>query len=159
MDYANLIAAIQGIIAAISVWQAERDYLKTQETYQNVFLETLQAPDIEARAFALEQVLPPYIADTFRSNLEMCWERFNGCIKGASREEEIVPCEETNQECICSNLRGILRSNGSLPSDLHSLWMQFGCGPKPRVSLPVQTSVSAYETAQVAVRQFQQFNS
>jgi hypothetical protein len=163
MDYANLIAAIQGIIAAIGVWQTERNYKKTQETYRDTVAATLRAPDIRVRAETLRQILPPNIAQTFRDNLDACMERFNGCIKGKSTDEEFVSCEEANQKCICSNLRALLRSNGSLPPDLYPLWMTFGCGPKPPLSLTDAfadpTAASTNEVGQVSARQFQKLNS
>lgn len=135
MEYSLLIAGIQAILAAIGVWQKERDYKKTQDTYRETFSETLRAPDIQARAADLQQVLPAHIAKTFSDNLDACWETFGNCIKGKSTNEELIPCEEKNRECICSNLGAVVRNNGSLPADLFPLWMQFGCGPKPPASI------------------------
>ena len=163
MEYALLISGIQAILAAIGVWQKERDHKKTQETYQEKFSETLNAPDIQIRVAKLQQVLPEKIAITFRKNLDACWESFNGCIEGKSTDEEIVPCEEKNQTCICANLRSIVRNNGSLPPDIYSLWMQFGCGPKPPLSLPVAFTMpitfATNDGEQVAATQYQKLKS
>ena len=163
MDYANLIAAIHGIIAAIGVWQAERDYKRTQETYRDTVATTLQLPDINQRAAALAEVMPPEIAATFRDNLTKCWETFNGCVKGATGDDVIVPCEETNQRCICGNLRAIARNSGSLPPDLFPLWMQFACGPKPQATISSSfqsfAPTSTFSSGSSAAKTFQRSNS
>lgn len=163
MEYTLLIAGIQAILAAMGVWQKERDYNKAQVAYRETFSETLKAPDIQARAADLQQVLPPHIAKSFRDNLDTCWERFGNCIKGKSTDEELVPCEETNRECICSNLRAVVRNNGSLPPDLYPLWMQFGCGPKPPTSISpafkLSTNFETNEGSHVAMPQYQKLNS
>jgi hypothetical protein len=131
MDYIGLLAAIQAILAATSVWQAERSYKRSQQTYESTFREALEDPSIRERAIALEGVLPPDVAEVFKENLDMCWDRYKDCIRGQSTPEEFEVCERAHQECICSNLRYMSNANGCLPSDLKRLWETFACGVKP----------------------------
>lgn len=136
MIYENIIATVQAIAAAIAVWQTERDYGRTLETYDVVFSNTLAAADIRVRAEGLQQVMPQYVAEVFYVNIADCWKQFTRGVKGRTRHDEFVPHEETNRECVCSNLQTLVRNSGALPADLLSTWMTFQCGPKPPVSSP-----------------------
>ena len=53
--YAEIIAAINGLLAAIAVWQAERDYRLAQAAYEREFARTLVDPETEKRASRQEK--------------------------------------------------------------------------------------------------------
>lgn len=131
--YAEIIAAINGLLAAIAVWQAERDYRLAQAAYEREFARTLVDPETEKRATRLSGVLPERVARNFRKNIEKCWDQFGKCIQGKMDPEELRDCESANRACICGNLKSLLRSNGCLPQDLEPLWIQFDCGPQPPI--------------------------
>ncbi len=133
MDYIILLAAIRAILAATSVWQAERIYQRSQQTYESTFREALEDPSIRKRAIDLESVLPPDVAEVFKENLFMCWEKYKNCIQGRSTSDEFKVCEKDHQECICSNLRYMSNANGCLPTDFERLWETFACGVKPTI--------------------------
>ena len=134
MGYAELVAAVNAILAAISVWQSERDFRRTKDTYEETFERTRAEPETEAVAARISGVLPPSVAQTFRDNLDRCWTKFNDCIGGKTQEDELAKCESGLAGCICGNLRVLVRTNGSLPNDLVDLWKQFSCGAVPTIS-------------------------
>ena len=133
MDYVNFLAGIQAMLAAISVWQAERSYELATKEFERVSERVRADPATRDAARRLEGVLPPKIAQTLFDNVEVCWNTFNECITGQSDEDSLLDCEAANRKCICANLRALVRNNGCLPHDLRELWIQFGCGPVPPI--------------------------
>jgi hypothetical protein len=131
MDYVTIIAAIQGILAATSIWQAERNYQLAIQTYDRTFSHAMESATIRERAIALQGVLPEDVAEVFQINLDECWGRYKECIRGASSTDSHERCEQENQECICSNLKYMANSNGCLPDEFKNLWNTFACGVKP----------------------------
>src|SRR5262245_23783825 len=117
MNYSDLLAAIQGILAAVSVWQAQRSYDLAIREYNETSARVRADPATQQAAARLAGVLPPEIAETFHDNVRQCWTAFNKCIRGKSNEDEFIKCESDNRNCICSNLRALVRSNGCLPAE------------------------------------------
>ncbi len=131
MNYADLLATVQAVLAAVAVWQAERDRPSAIAAFESTRLTLLSDHDIRRSAERLSSVLPPSVAGVFERNLRRCWERFEECITDRDNEDELLACERFNRECICANLRSLVRTNGCLPEELTPLWLQFGCGPVP----------------------------
>jgi len=132
--YVSLVATIQAILAGLSVWHSERDAAAARQTYQNAFQKTKRAPTTRDIAARIRAVLPQNVAQTFRDNIQKCWDLFNQCISGKTQEAEIMTCETSLRNCMCANLASMVRINGSLPSDLRDLWKQFNCGVIPPTS-------------------------
>ena len=133
MDYALIISAIQGLMAATSVWQSERDHQQSLRAYEEARKAALRDPRTEKRAIALKGVLPANIAKVFLENIESCWESHKKCISGAKTYEQHEYCERLHQVCLCSNLKYMANGTGCLPEDIVSLWSTWSCGVKPRV--------------------------
>ena len=80
MDYVLLLSAIQGLLAAASVWQSERDHKLSIQAYEEAKSRALVNPEIRQRAIALEGELPPDVALVFLKNIDNCWDRHKKCI-------------------------------------------------------------------------------
>lgn len=132
--YIALVATIQAILQGISVWRSERDALAAQRAYEIAFRETEESPATVDIATRIRTIFPQNVAQTFRKNIQKCWDIFNACISGKTQETEIIVCENSLRDCMCANLSSMVRTNGSLPRDLLDVWRQFNCGVIPPTS-------------------------
>ncbi len=131
MEPATIIAAVSAIMAAIGVWQKERDYKLTKAEYKRVYKESLTSKSIIREAEIVASLLPQQTLDLLGKRVEMCWEEFDEKIDpergGISNPRHAEPDLEN---CICEELRSIKRLNGTIPDGkLKNWWNNYGCGP------------------------------
>jgi len=132
--YIAIVSTIQAILEGISVWQSERDLGRTNESFDQAFSRVREDPHTKDIAARLSAVLPQDVAQTFRENVQQCWDNFKQCIYGKASEDDFIACEKSFRECVCANLRSMVRTNGSLPYDLLNIWKQCACGVIPPTS-------------------------
>ena len=131
MEPVTIIAAISAMMAAIDVWQKERDYKQTQAEYKRVYEESLSSEEIFREAEIVASLLPKKTLDFLGKRVEQCLDEFDQKID-PSRGVISNPrdAEPELEQCICEELRSIKRLNGTVPEGkLRNWWNNYGCGP------------------------------
>ena len=118
-------------MAALGVWQKERDYRRTRETYRAVLSESLRSPEIREEAYALSNLLPERTLDLLGQRAERCWGEFERAIDPeAGNVRNPREAEPKLELCLCNELRSIKALNGTIPpGKLREWWNHYGCGP------------------------------
>lgn len=130
MDPVLVISGMSAMMAALGVWQRERDYLLTKETHARVLRESQSNPDILNEARLVASLLPERTLDLLGSRVKACWEEFDRAISPGGGVIDPASAEPKLEKCICSELRSIKRLNGSIPSGkMREWWNHYGCGP------------------------------
>lgn len=129
-DPGLMLSAINAMMAAVSVWQNERDFKRTRQEYDRV-LEASQASEaIRQEAKVLSGLLPPAVLAKLGSRVDKCWADFLGEIDPEASSSNADEAEIILGECLCSELRRIKRLHGQLPQgQLRDWWNTYGCGP------------------------------
>ena len=118
------------MMAAISVWQQERNYKLTKAEYDRVYKESQESPEILAEAEILAKLLPPKTLDLLHQRVDACWEEFDESINSEADRDSADDAEINLEDCVCSELRRIKRLNGDVPKGkLRDWWNHYGCGP------------------------------
>lgn len=131
MEPVTVIAAISALMAALGVWQKERDYRKTKQEYVRVFRESLESPEVRAEAKTLAALLPQRTIDLLGARVERCWNDFDGKIDpDRGNMGNPAQAEPELEQCICNELRSMKRLNGTIPQGkFREWWNHYGCGP------------------------------
>lgn len=118
-------------MAALGVWQKERDYKRTRETYQTVLAESLRSIEIQNEARLVATLLPQLALDLLGERAERCWGEFERAINpAAGNAPNPAQAEPQLELCLCTELRSIKRLNGTIPpGKLREWWNHYGCGP------------------------------
>jgi len=131
MEPITIIAAISGMMAAIGIWQKERDYKSTKAEYKRVYEESLHSEEIFREAEIVARLLPRKTLDILGKRVEQCWDDFDEKIDPErGRIDNPKYAEPELENCICEELRSIKRLNGTVPEGkLRNWWNNYGCGP------------------------------
>lgn len=131
MEPVTVIAAISALMAALGVWQKERDYLMTRREFGRVYQEALQSPEIRAEAKTLAALLPQGTIDILGDRVERCWNEFDSKIDpNRGNMGDPAQAEPELEQCICNELRSMKRLNGTIPpGKFREWWNHYGCGP------------------------------
>ncbi|MFN3239562.1 MAG: hypothetical protein ACE37D_21265 [Pseudomonadales bacterium] len=131
MEPVTIIAAISAMMAAIGVWQKERDYNSTKAEYSRVFEESLRSDEIQREANFVASLLPQNTLDLLGERVDQCWEDFDAKIDPKRGDISNPRDAEPELElCVCEELRSIKRLNGTVPEGkLRNWWNNYGCGP------------------------------
>jgi hypothetical protein len=131
MEPITIIAAISAMMAAIGVWQKERDYKSTKAEYKRVFEESLRSEEVFREAAIVARLLPKRTLDILGKRVEQCWDDFDKKIDPQrGRIDNPKNAEPELELCICEELRSIKRLNGTVPEGkLRNWWNNYGCGP------------------------------
>lgn len=100
MEPAILISSICAVMAAVGVWQKERDYRLTREEFDRVLTPSQTADGTIQVARIIAQLLPQDTLDLLGQNVRLCWESFNDKIRSTGgsipshgyAEDELVKC-------------------------------------------------------------------
>ena len=122
-----LFAGANALMAALQVFQRERDYRLARQTFHENFERNITAPETLQAANALDSVAPADVIKKLYENAKKCWDHWL-----ESEEQPQMPGEEREvdaavKSCVCRQLRRIIDLNGSLPEEWRSQWDLYGC--------------------------------
>jgi len=131
MEPEIIIAAISATMAAIGVWQKERDYKHTKQEYNRVYQESLSSESVLIEARYISERLPKRTLDLLGARVERCWDDFDEKIDpDRGNISNPKDAEPELEDCICEELRSIKRLEGTIPDGkFKNWWNNYGCGP------------------------------
>lgn len=118
------------MMAALQVYQRERDYRLAKQTFYENFERNLTTTETQQAADALDSVAPAEVIKKLYSNAKKCWEHWL-----ESEEEPQMPGQEREvdaavKSCICRQLKRIIDLDGSLPDEWQKQWVHYQCATR-----------------------------
>ncbi len=137
-----VVSTISAFLSTIGVLQTERAYRadKHSREYQGI-VRTFRRqfrnersilardPQIQLEAASLVALLPSGTIEKFGDRIDGCIGAFDAAIDSSS-PTVLGDAEKQLAECICTNLKTLKRTNGTIPpGKLRDFWKQYDCGP------------------------------
>lgn len=125
-----LFAGINALMAALQVFQRERDYRLAKRTFHENFEKNLTAQETERAANVLDSVAPPAVVKKLYDNAKKCWDHWLESEGEAQMPGEEREVDAAVKSCICRQLRRIIDLTGVLSEEWRSLWDLYGCATR-----------------------------
>jgi hypothetical protein len=127
MDPTLFVASISATLQAIQTWLQYRDSRRTLGVFEDRLKDAPQHALIQNQARYLSKIIPQPILDTMGERAQKCWEQYHEVLKGGFLPGEIDEATENVKECLCRELRRILRLNGGImpPGVLSDWWLAY----------------------------------
>lgn len=123
---------ITGVISTslqvFQLWQEHRNVDEIQSKIRQ-FDQITSSPQTIAEGQLLEGLIPTNVLNTLKGRVEICWSDFDDVMKSNNiTPRQIDRYTEGLRECICRELKVIMRLNGSLPTQsMQNHWKEYKC--------------------------------
>ena len=130
-DPALIVTGISAILQASQTWMAYRDAKRAGEVFRIQMRQGASTHGLQDAAKQLGSIAPPKVVQSLGRRVEKCWTRYDDILnsnEGVYLPQEVDDATAAVGRCVCSELRRLIKVNGSLPAgDFQKWWSHFRC--------------------------------